>query len=658
MPRATNVLLLLWLRLISISVITLFFVVSLRDSPARIQGWFFYLRAGEVLFEIAVRLVFLALSAGVVATLAAAALAPFLMRADSPERFAEKAVRSAVGVSAFCVFGIVLRILLESTRVVAASGRMQEAIQLSYIAVFAAALWMPRTRKRLVTSLDPFLSERAVRRTAIAIVPCVLALITLEWALGLPGVPAVEASVTASHRGPNILLITFDALSAKDMSVYGYRLPTTPHIEEFARKSTVFTSFFSAATFTTPCIASILTGKYPSEHHVYQLKGNLTKADARRTFPQVLRGGRYFTGGWFSNQFAYFLAAPLTEEFDVLPASPHVGSALMNAWNALAILHQPQPFGSRAEEFDDFKHAWDTVPDWLAARNPRRFGQTKAEFSPSASFAQARELLAGMPEGFFLWVHVLAPHAAYLADPPFLGRFLPSDEMRTAQEQVNFVWWPHYAARNQKLVDKARLRYDEFVAETDAALGGFLDELEDTGKLRDTAVILSADHGESFEYGTYSHGANQDQASPEIHIPLIIRMPGQEHGSRVAVTADETSLGPTVLDIAGLPRPDWMRGQSLVPWLNRDGEGAGEGRAFTQFFWDDNVFKPLKNGTVGVIDGRHQCVLDVATGKAKLRSLAEVPFSGLDRPIHDPALKKKLIDAIYSRFPDLPRKSE
>jgi hypothetical protein len=135
-------------------------------------------------------------------------------------------------------------------------------------------------------------------------------------------------------------------------------------------------------------------------------------------------------------------------------------------------------------------------------------------------------------------------------------------------------------------------------------------------------------------------------------------MPGQEHGSRVAVTADATSLAPTILDIAGLPRPDWMRSQSLLPWLNRDGEGAGEGMAFTQFFWGDNTFKPLKNGTVGVIDGRHQCVLDLAKGKAALRSLAGVPFSGPDSRINNPAVTKTLVDAIYTRFPDLPRKSE
>jgi arylsulfatase A-like enzyme len=132
-------------------------------------------------------------------------------------------------------------------------------------------------------------------------------------------------------------------------------------------------------------------------------------------------------------------------------------------------------------------------------------------------------------------------------------------------------------------------------------------------------------------------------------------MPGQEHGYRVSVTADHTALAPTILDIAGLPRPSWMRGGSLVPWLTRDGEGGSEGLAFTQFLETDSIVEPLRSGTVGVVDGNHQCVLDIATGKAKLRSLAQAHLRDLDCSDENPALAQKLREVIYARFPDLPR---
>jgi arylsulfatase A-like enzyme len=228
--------------------------------------------------------------------------------------------------------------------------------------------------------------------------------------------------------------------------------------------------------------------------------------------------------------------------------------------------------------------------------------------------------------------------------------------MRTEGQQFfSFPNWPTYAANDQGRVDKARLRYDEFLADADSAFGAFLSGLEGAGSLRNTAVIVSADHGESFQGGVYTHGVRY-QTRPEIHIPLIIRMPGQERGSRMSVTADQTALAPTILDIAGVPRPDWMRGESLVPWLNRNNEGEGQGLAFTQYLETNSIFQPVRHGTVGVIDGRHQYVLDLDTGKGILRGLAEAQSWDLDRSAENPALAQTLREAIYSRFPELPRK--
>jgi hypothetical protein len=57
-----------------------------------------------------------------------------------------------------------------------------------------------------------------------------------------------------------------------------------------------------------------------------------------------------------------------------------------------------------------------------------------------------------------------------------------------------------------------------------------------------------------------------------------------------------------------------------------------------------------------VIDGRHQYVLDIDSGKGILRGLAEAQSWNLDRSAEDPALAQALREAIYARFPDLPRK--
>jgi arylsulfatase A-like enzyme len=401
----------------------------------------------------------------------------------------------------------------------------------------------------------------------------------------------------------------------------------------------------------------MLTGLQPSEHHVYHLTGPFRGDSAAKTLPRLMRAGGYTTGASISNPFAYFLNQALAADYDFFPEPAYRAGGYMRVWDALGPLHQRQPFGSRADEFWDLEKILDSGPSELEVRSERLFGRTKSRFPPIRSFQQAQDILNQMPDGFFLWVHLFAPHQPYLPSPPNLGRFLPTNEMRTESQQYPYPFpWNRYQTGEQGMIDKARLRYNEFLAEADSAFGVFLTGLEGAGRLRNTAVIVGADHGESFEGGLYTHGSKY-QTRPEIHIPLIIRTAGQERGSRVAVTVDQTSIAPTILDLAGLPRAEWMRGPSLIPWLNRNGEGEGQGLAFTQYLETDSIFKPVNYGTVGVIDGRHQYVLDLGTGKGILRGLDEAQSWDLDRSAENPTLAQTLRDAIYARFPDLPRRT-
>ena len=216
-------------------------------------------------------------------------------------------------------------------------------------------------------------------------------------------------------------------------------------------------------------------------------------------------------------------------------------------------------------------------------------------------------------------------------------------------------WKPHYEPDQQNQVDQRRLAYDEFIVTADRAFGTFMSDLENSGKLRDTTVIVSADHGESFEGGVYQH-VSPYLTRPVIHIPLIIRTPDQQESRTVAFTADQTSLAPTILDLAGQPKPDRMRGQSLVRWLNRDGQGEGEGLAFCQYLERNSVFRPLRHGTVGVIDGQYQYVVILYSQKGRLRPLNEAQIWNLDRSAENPARAEVLRAAIHSRFPDLVQK--
>lgn len=638
----------LWLRLITLAIVPFVFYETLVLTRGTAEGWSFYLTKAEVAYEVVVRLVGVSLASLVAGTLATACLAPILWYFKSwRERLADWVTKATVVAAVFVLSRYALIAL-----VAWAVGRWDysdhplTSVKFSLIAfylAFALALCIPRSRKEVLTSLDGMLSDKMTRRTAVATVVGAAGLVATEYAL-TSRLSAVKAALPSQRPKSNFLLVTFDAFAAEDMSLYGRSLPTTPNIDAFARQGTVFTKYFSASTFTTPSLATIMTGLYPSETGVYQIQGRLRGKRAQQTLPHALRAGGYVTGAFVSNAYAYYFVKNLEDDFDALPQPHFQPGKLTRFWEATEPLHQDSRIGNRTEEYWDLERAWNKI-----GRMPYNLS---SRLRPARSFAEARQILQSFPDGFFLWVHVMSPHSPYIPDQADRGRFLPDSEGRAYEEEDRTLFRPTYPPEKQGQVDRRRLVYDEFIATADRSFGAFLSDLEKSGRLRDTTVIVSADHGESFEGGYYSHGDGY-QTRPVIHVPLIIRTPGQQEGRTVAHVADQTALAPTILELAGQPRPDWMRGQSLAKWLSPDSQEDSEGLAFTQYLERNSVFKPLRHGTVGVIDGEYQYVVELESQKGKLRPLSEAQIWDLDRSAENPERAKALRAAIHSRFPDL-----
>jgi arylsulfatase A-like enzyme len=645
-PGFRSALATIWFRLVTLAIVGMVFTEALLVGRTRIQGWTFYLSTPEVVFEVVVRLLFSALAGIALATICTVLLAAFLgYFASVRERLVEWATRVSVILVVFLDSRYALTSLITwSNRGV----RFTSALLVAHFVFFLVALCVPRFRRELITSLDGFLGPKMTRGIALAIPIVALGLVGMEFVLSRPSHVVKAATITQRPKS-NVVLITFDALSAEDLSVYGYRLPTTPHIDAFARDATVFANYYSTSTFTTPTVATMLTGGYPSETHIHQLQSRLTAEKEGKSLPAVMSAAGYVTGGFVSNPFAYYVANGPGNGFDILPEPVFQEGGLQRIWDVTRPIHQNSGFGSRVDEYMDMEGIWNNVnrmPPNLVMR-----------FRPDASFAQAGKMLRQLPEGFFLWIHVITPHNPYLPDPVDQGRFLPAAEGQQYAEERELQWLPHYEADQQSQVDRRRLLYDEFILSADRAFGGFIAELERTRKLEHTTVIVSADHGESFEGGVFRHSSPY-LTRPLIHIPLIIKTPEQQHGHKVEVVADQTRLAPTILELAGISKPEWMHGESLVSWLGKGGSGADEGIAFSQYLERNSVFKPLQHGTVGVIDGQYEYVLDLDTNKGALRPLNQAQLWNLDRTAENPARAATLRSAIYARFPELGHESK
>ena len=145
-------------------------------------------------------------------------------------------------------------------------------------------------------------------------------------ALPLVGVGPLRTSVPQSfdsrsfRRGaaPNILILVFDALSARNISLYGYRRNTMPNLARFAERATVFHSHHAGGNFTTSGTASLLTGAYPWSHRAVNMQGTVVDRFRQKTIFNLLGQKRYFRLGFSHNILAVSLLNQFRGDLDHL----------------------------------------------------------------------------------------------------------------------------------------------------------------------------------------------------------------------------------------------------------------------------------------------------------------------------------------------------
>jgi arylsulfatase A-like enzyme len=105
------------------------------------------------------------------------------------------------------------------------------------------------------------------------------------------------------------------------------------------------------------------------------------------------------------------------------------------------------------------------------------------------------------------------------------------------------------------------------VTYVDDEFGRLLDALESRGALAHTAVVLTADHGESLgEHGMYF--VHTGLYEPTTHVPLLTWFPGDgRHNVHVRDIVESVDVYPTLLEYMGLTPPEGIRGRSLWPLI-------------------------------------------------------------------------------------------
>jgi arylsulfatase A-like enzyme len=161
------------------------------------------------------------------------------------------------------------------------------------------------------------------------------------------------------------------------------------------------------------------------------------------------------------------------------------------------------------------------------------------------------------PEPFFLWMHYTEPHGPYQPTPPYDKMFDPADNPKTSTMG---------SEAKEKRVSGAIARYDGSIRRTDHAIRRLLAGFREMGYSKNTLLVFTTDHGESFgEHGYYfGHGAYAYEAT--VRAALFITFPGViPPGLSVDAPVGTVDIMPTVLDAVGIPIGDRIEGHSFLP---------------------------------------------------------------------------------------------
>jgi N-sulfoglucosamine sulfohydrolase len=105
----------------------------------------------------------------------------------------------------------------------------------------------------------------------------------------------------------------------------------------------------------------------------------------------------------------------------------------------------------------------------------------------------------------------------------------------------------------------------------DQGVGAVLNALDEHDLADDTLVILTTDHGLAFP------GAKATLTDRGIGVLLIVRGPSGFHGGRVSdALVSQLDLFPTICELAGIERPEWARGQSLLPLVRKQADEVND----------------------------------------------------------------------------------
>jgi arylsulfatase A-like enzyme len=413
-------------------------------------------------------------------------------------------------------------------------------------------------------------------------------------------------AIGRARKKPNVVFFFTDDQRFDTIHVLGNEQIITPNMDWLVRHGTTFTHAYIMGSMSgavcMPSRAMLLSGR--TLFHLDKLGG--TVPPEHTTFPEVFRNAGYTTfqtGKWHQDAKTYNRCFT----------------------NGAKIF-----FGGMSDHFKVPVRDYDPT-----GRYPKQAVHSDEGRHSSELFSEAAiEFLKGYREDkpFLMYVSYTAPH-----DPRDMPRkyrdmydpagmelpksFMPEHPFDNGEMKIrdeNLAPWP----RTPEEIRRHQAAYYAMITHVDAQIGRVLETLKETGHAEDTVIVFSADNG--LAVGRHGLLGKQNLYEHSVHVPLVFCGPGIAKGRKYDIFCYLLDIYPTLCDLAGLPMPAGLEGQSLAPAMRGQGQDERESLFFAykdiQRAVRDERFKLIEYNVAGQ---RTAQLFDLADDPWELKNLAQ-----------------------------------
>lgn len=358
--------------------------------------------------------------------------------------------------------------------------------------------------------------------------------------------------------------MTIVPLRAKSLPCYGYDKNTAPNLCDFARESFLFKNSYSQSSYTLDNRFSILTSLLPSTHkmnvpYVSILSNQIV------TLPEILKKNGYITmyAGTIGD-YNQPLDKGLGRGFDYIESAEDpwswigaLNKDIKGKQKFFALLHTywvHQPYVPQKEDIKRFYNGpvtkyitygdiCEKTYNLLVKLHPERFNNLLPKNSTISQYCSVLNTY----------------YNKYVS--------LSFDQNEQFWNEKIDSWWSLFADIEPDEKRKyIQALYDTKIYELDLEMEKFFQYLKDKNLMRNTIVIVTADHGEELqEHGHWSHGA--DLYNEQIHVPLIVYVPGAKP-QKLDKLAESIDIAPSIFHLLGLNLSKQFQGNDLFSFVD------------------------------------------------------------------------------------------